>query len=375
MSTSTPSRLSKRQRGNEEGNSPENATPNAATVVPVDICGHCKKRCAETGKKGEAVQCDLCGSWVHAACEGITREHYKSLTQLACYAGNIAYFCNLNLCQSRFKQLFYKLIPSSNEESNSAPPIAMEQEDINDRLKVVEAQLANMVNEISAKLVDHHRALESSLHPQPPSQVVAATSANVAINVADELDDRNRRKCNLIVHNLPEGSQPDKEADKGHLTALCKFINLEVHAVSTIRLGKIIENKTRLLLVRVDDEVIKKKILARSPQLRSNETWKRVFITPDMTRSEREAHKLLRNELKTRRSQGETNLTIRGNRIISVTMSHKSSVPFPSTIAAPTDDATTALTRPIPPSITAVTAMDSAGSTTSPITLETNNIS
>ena len=35
-----------------------------------EVCGHCNKRCTA---KGEAVQCDLCYSWVHASREGIKK--------------------------------------------------------------------------------------------------------------------------------------------------------------------------------------------------------------------------------------------------------------------------------------------------------------
>jgi len=33
-------------------------------------------------KKGQAVQCDLCGAWVHALCDGINGDQYKALVSL-----------------------------------------------------------------------------------------------------------------------------------------------------------------------------------------------------------------------------------------------------------------------------------------------------
>ena len=45
----------------------------------VDVCRHCNKKCA---KRSEAVQCDLCYSWLHASCEGLNKDQYKLLTQL-----------------------------------------------------------------------------------------------------------------------------------------------------------------------------------------------------------------------------------------------------------------------------------------------------
>ena len=46
----------------------------------VDVCGHCKKKCGGEGPLNEAIQCDLCATWVHASCEGISPDDYKSLT-------------------------------------------------------------------------------------------------------------------------------------------------------------------------------------------------------------------------------------------------------------------------------------------------------
>ena len=74
-----------------------------------DICGHCRKQCTETGKQGQAVQCDLCGIWVHAECDGISVDQYKLLVSLTSSVDNIAYLCKFNSCQSRFKQIFLNL--------------------------------------------------------------------------------------------------------------------------------------------------------------------------------------------------------------------------------------------------------------------------
>ena len=63
----------------------------------VDICCHCNKKCT---KKSEAVQCDLCYSWLHASCEGLNKEQYKLLTHLYCISLFIRQqtsYCNLCL--------------------------------------------------------------------------------------------------------------------------------------------------------------------------------------------------------------------------------------------------------------------------------------
>ena len=70
------------------------------------------------------------------------------------------------------------------------------------------------------------------------------------------------------------------------------------------------------MLVRLPDLVTKRLILSKYAQLRSKTTWKKVYVNPDLTRSEHETQKLLRDELKACKEKGETDLIIRGNRIV-----------------------------------------------------------
>ena len=91
---------------------------------------------------------------------------------------------------------------------------------------------------------------------------------------------------------------------------------MNVPSFTVTRIDKKIEGKSRVLLVRLPDLVTKRLILSKSAQLRSKTTWKKVYVNPDLTRSECETQKLLRDELKARKEKGETDLIIRGNRIV-----------------------------------------------------------
>ena len=51
--------------------------------MPGDICKHCSKKCTLKGKSSEAVQCDVCFVWVHASCEGFTKDQYKAFSDLS----------------------------------------------------------------------------------------------------------------------------------------------------------------------------------------------------------------------------------------------------------------------------------------------------
>ena len=57
-------------------------------------------------------------------------------------------------------------------------------------------------------------------------------------------------------------------------------------------------------------------VISRSNLLRCHDKFERVFIAPDRTKFEREKHAKLVNELRERKTKGETNLIIRNGCII-----------------------------------------------------------
>ena len=138
--------------------------------------------------------------------------------------------------------------------------------------------------------------------------------------VVDEYVDRERRKYNLVVHNIPEpdvGFDERKLQDQTTVTDLARTeFRLNIRVNKAIRLGKKIANKPRLMLITLDSEDSKRELLRHATQLRSSTTWGNVYISPDLTPKEREISRKLRDELKRRREEGEVNLTIRGGKII-----------------------------------------------------------
>ena len=166
-------------------------------------------------KQGQAVQCDLCGVWVHAECDGISADQYKLLVSSV---ENIAYLCKLN-----------RLLPitvQANDFRICESSIVNVQNELTSRLEKVEAKLNETVKEVSAK-IDDLCSSNNNLKQQITTTSETINSASVqshsvprpassAQDIADELADRERRKCNLIVYNLPETSD-----DKKRFTDIC----------------------------------------------------------------------------------------------------------------------------------------------------------
>ena len=124
---------------------------------------------------------------------------------------------------------------------------------------------------------------------------------------------RERRKSNLIFHNVPE-SGDDNTAIKEIIEKELNVRDCEV--VKSVRLGQKNNQRQRLLLVSVNGERTKWNILKAAPKLLHSSTSDKIYISPDLTPKEREVNKQLRDELKRCKSSGEKNLSIRRGKIV-----------------------------------------------------------
>ena len=214
----------------------DSASPNAVqrkascSNLPGDICGHCDKECTPNG---EAIQCDLCYVWVHAECEGVTNEQYEKLNSIASTLSNVAYYCQLNSCHTRVKQLIASFI---SQPVNKDTIRGMDKS-----LSDLTVQVGKCIEDLGLKIENlllNQTGLQmevDSIQSQPtsagvamrPSSTSASAASSAAHSIIDELADRDRRKKNIIIYNLPEAT--DHAADKVSFLALCKTVfNLDV---------------------------------------------------------------------------------------------------------------------------------------------------
>ena len=135
--------------------------------------------------------------------------------------------------------------------------------------------------------------------------------------------DREKRKSNVVVYNLPEqGDVDDSAVDKNQkdVSKLCSIIRSElsvnIRVKKAFRVGRSMPGRPRLLVVTLESVEAKMELLKLASQLRSSDEWCTLFINPDLTQKEREEGKRLRQELATRRNAGEKNLYIRKGKIM-----------------------------------------------------------
>jgi hypothetical protein len=96
------------------------------------------------------------------------------------------------------------------------------------------------------------------------------------------------------------------------------------------RIGKIVEGKPRPVKVMLKTAVDgKKEILSRAKQLKDYEEYKRIFISPDLTRKQQEKDKELRQNLKRIRESGESEAKIKFGKIVKNGRGGKEEVLYP----------------------------------------------
>ena len=120
---------------------------------------------------------------------------------------------------------------------------------------------------------------------------LSSASSSVAVNVVQELEDKEHRKKNVLFFNISEPDLSDLEADRNYVSKLCKdTFNLDVKILKAFRLGKKVPNKCRPLLVQFEKENAKAKIFGKSYLLKSMEPYSDVYVSVDMTKSKRIKH-------------------------------------------------------------------------------------
>ena len=72
----------------------------------------------------------------------------------------------------------------------------------------------------------------------------------------------------------------------------------------SVRAGKKLGDKPRLLIITPDNPAVKHDILRYAPQVRRSDQYSNIYITPDLTQKEREANRKLREELACHRRSG-----------------------------------------------------------------------
>ena len=254
------------------------------------------KTCHFTGKSN--VLCTRCLKYVCSNCSGLTTDMSEMLTNSNL---SVHWFC------TQCKDPALKAVRTDIEIEEKCKAYCLKfkeemQREISDEVNKVRKE----VNKLNNKIEDMQKNKKEDDSRSIPSMTTSESFK--------ELEDRAKRKTNLIVMNIPESDSEDIQEKKDHDLAEikkvfnvmdCKDIAAEIKQVT--RLGKQQtsgENKyPRLLKVVLTNEENQKEVIRKSKCLKSKEGYERVYINRDLTPLELREQKVLREELKKKRNE------------------------------------------------------------------------
>lgn len=263
------------------------------------VCPTCEK---EVSSSQDGVQCEWCHVWEHCKCAKLSVGEYNMLSM---NSPRVMFFCCD--CHSRVNQALEFF------DNNSSRQSLFEK-----RLQRIEIKIDKLSGAacsqnddemvchdtaVVAAPVDAVPARPSGILPNPEVLTAGGISSAVESVIAEEKD-KDKRKMNVILHNVIESTAEDGQTRKTEDINVVsdifqKGLGVNVKVCNAVRLGKR-ENKPRLLKVTVDSVQSRATVLRNCTKLRSKdnpENLAKIFITPDMTQKQREANKALRAEL------------------------------------------------------------------------------
>lgn len=204
----------------------------------------------------EKISCDGCDRQIHVACAGLNTHELKVMT-LRGGKRTLKYYCDE--CQQGVR-----LVP---------------------------------------KLLNKIDALEERIN-MLSNQTVMNTDSRTENLFVEELMERQSRASNILVFNLPESNQDNNNVEK----ILYDLIQENVTITESARIGKKNKKGIRALKITLPNQSVATKIItAKKDKIKP----KNIYISADLTKSQRDHLNNLKEELRTRRENGEEDIVIR----------------------------------------------------------------
>ena len=180
-----------------------------------------------------------------------------------------------------------------------------------DKLTSSFATLSSQIKSFECRLDDLFR--EQRCQRQEIDDLKASIemiSSEQPTKIFDEVENRLRRRHNVILRGLPEMSSGTVQERKEHDTVTLQNIfaylgNDCIDITDNRRIGRPKSNGHRILKCTLHTEEQKWNLLRTAKTLRQSSQFKDVFISLDLTPLQQQEQKKLWTELKQRRAEGE----------------------------------------------------------------------
>ncbi len=266
-------------------------------------CGKCDKKFKA---KDKCIRCATCKLNFHIKCQGVSEANYEFLK----VDENILWFCNS--CKQTTRGMIENL--SNVEKRVTALEIKIDSkadkedvEKLEERVTNLEQNGATMVDkdteELSKRLGEALKEQEEIIKKNKAKEEASMTEA------VKEMEDRERRKGNIIIYNVSESNSTDSQSPKSDdiqkVKDLCEnYLKVKINIKKdqnqqplVIRLGKKEEKKIRPLKLCLSPEDAQKMLKnAKNLAQAQNEEFKKMIIKPDLTQMQRNEEKKLVEE-------------------------------------------------------------------------------
>ena len=265
-----------------------------------------------------ALQCDRCvgkETWTCIDCLNMTNETYMQLMREAEKPkSKVRWFCDS--CDKMV------MSPGNGQQEKLDAAIKL-MEQMLERTQIIEQRLqgieqrnadkadVSVVNQLELRVEKLELEINLRLSVVPDKTVSADHGIEENLN---ELKEREKRKNNLIVFNIPECNSTDcnerKQYDASEVGCILNLeLGLHTSVDNPVRLGPKSDNSKwpRPLKVTVEDESVKWNVLKMAKNLANSgkETYRTVFFKKDMTPLERKLDAELRQDLQSKRKLAE----------------------------------------------------------------------
>ena len=307
----------------------------------MSLCGICSQELSEADTGFLSYGCAACPAWIHAKCifAGAKQEELQTIFKF-----HRGFEVKCNVCRQAQNKETVPCSQISNEICNQLTEVlpTLVAEVIKSCQNSFSTNVVKDTLDVSfAKIIQEQKTAINNI--KEDSTFNMEKIANKVSNLEQKLDispligtavdkteeeDRNRRKKNVIVFNLPESN---KESISDQVIDDCEKLLLlldgkvqltENKIVQIFRIGNKDMQKKRPMVVKCNSENTKWEILRASKNLKyldQNHESFPIQISLDRTLRERQERKELYKELNNRLSSGEKDIMIKGNRIIKKT--------------------------------------------------------
>jgi hypothetical protein len=214
---------------------------------------------------------------------------------------------------------------------------------LNDIKALIESSQADFLKSVKAEMLKYGEMFQSLLHKfdemvkqngelvsrvsELEGQVAALTEAQQSEPASSppedafrEFEERYKRRKFVIVSGLPEACSGTLEErcaqDRRSVESLIQKTGVRSFEFKNVsRIGALNSRRPRLLKFKCSSLEMKIALLRASRNLRRHADCESIYISPDLTRLQRERDRVLRTELRIRRQAGER-VVIRAGKIV-----------------------------------------------------------